>query len=204
MSGFRRACSNGQVRDAGCRLRVVAAGRQELAGDGEHAGERCGDVVGGYVGAQVSGRGARSQEQRDDLHELLAHPAVFDASGRHQPAKSVDHPVLRGRPLAEQRHPRPERLRRGLFGEQFARVRGEPLHLVLVDRLDERLAFREVPVQGADADARVLRDRLQRRLLALRRESPGRGGDQLLPVAAGLGDAGPGPLFLGGGHSLPL
>src|SRR5205085_1559021 len=79
------------------------------------------------------------------------HPAVFDPPGRHQRTERVGHPVLRGRPVDEYRHPRSESLRRRMLCEQLARARAQPLNLVLVDGLDQRLASGEVPVQGADA-----------------------------------------------------
>ena len=45
-----------------------------------------------------------------------------------------------------------------------------PRQLVAVGRLDQRLAGREVPVQGADADAGIPGDRLERDIGAVVRE----------------------------------
>jgi hypothetical protein len=62
----------------------------------------------------------------------------------------VQHSVLGGHPLSEQVHPSPQRFARRKAGDGLRRTCGEPPHLILIDRTDQRLARREVAVERRD------------------------------------------------------
>ena len=70
-----------------------------------------------------------------------------------------------------------------MFGQQFGRALAKVAALGAVHRLDQRFPRREMPVERADAHARLPRDRLQGHLAALRGEGPAPHFDQALAVA---------------------
>jgi hypothetical protein len=97
-----------------------------------------------------------------------------------------DHPL--GRQVVDQlAEPRLERRQRRPLRQQPVGGRGELVHLAPVDRRQQRLAGREVAVQGADADLGAARDVLERRVGPSLGEGRLGGGDEVLAVPDGVG-----------------
>src|SRR5690606_31578566 len=86
-------------------------------------------------------------------------------------------------PVSEQIHPPTHRLGRRQPVEQVTRAGGETFDLVLVDRVDQRLAGGEVPVQRGDADSRLAGDGPHGRFAVRCGEHAGRHRKQLVSVA---------------------
>ena len=70
---------------------------------------------------------------------------------------------------------------------KLPRGAADPLDLLYVDGLEERLARREVAIQRADADVGASGDPLQRGVLPLRGEGLTGGSEQLVVVARRVG-----------------
>ncbi len=87
--------------------------------------------------------------------------------------------MLLGRLLEKADQPVP----RVLGDEALLGERDELLHAVLEQRVDQLLLVREAPVDGSDADARALRDRVERHGQALLGERLAGGGEDPQPVA---------------------
>ena len=71
-------------------------------------------------------------------------------------------PLLGGHVPHEQPHPLRQRQVGGHGLQELVRPLAEDVDLVAIDRLHQRLARREVSIEGADADARISGDVLER------------------------------------------
>jgi hypothetical protein len=120
-----------------------------------HVARSCqrGDVLGGDVGAKVASGAAGLEDGGDGFEELGAGLGVGDLAGLDHGQQGVEHAVLGRQPVAEQVHPPAHRLGGRELFEQFAGPEGQALDLVMLDRVDQRLASREVPVERGDPDA---------------------------------------------------
>jgi hypothetical protein len=101
--------------------------------------------------------------------------------------QDLGHAVLRGHVVEESKRPCAQGVDRIELGEQFGRGIAQPPGLRAVDRVDQGLPGGEVPVERADADAGLVRDGLQRRLLAAARKRAGRDRDQPVVVLLRVG-----------------
>jgi hypothetical protein len=182
----RPAASGGAV--AGGRHQEVqqAAGiglALRPGGDGEDADEGGGDVFSGDVGAEVTRHAAGVEDRGDGREQLGPGLGMGDLARLDHRKQRAEHAVLGRDPVPEQVHPAPHRGGRGQLAQQLAGASREPHDLVPVDRVNQRLAGREVPVERGDADAGLAGDRAHRRVNVGRHEHAGRRREQLFAVA---------------------
>ena len=97
-----------------------------------------------------------------------------------------EHPLGRG-VRAEGLEPVHHRVPGALVSGQLLGERGQPVDVLAVDGLEQVEAVREVPVQGADADAGPAGDLLERRVTAQLGERLAGALDQPVVVALGVG-----------------
>ena len=125
-------------------------GRLDERGDRPQQRER---VLGRQVAAQRALALARLHELGDQRAELGAH----GLRGRGVPRAVPLHPVI-GQHAREAARERGEAILLGDLVAHRLREQQPPLEERVRDRLDQRLARREVPVDGADADPGATRD----------------------------------------------
>src|SRR5712691_2074150 len=155
----------------------------------DHAADQHRDVGRLYAGTDRPRAPGASGQLSDDRDQLVLLGLRF-GPGRlritaRQRVLNPDVPAGRLRDTAQQPLDQRERFSAGL--ERLARPPGEQAERLTDQLRQQRLLGREVPVDGAHADARVARDIVDLRIGAALRERRSRALEDPLAIAAGSG-----------------